>query len=112
MTDDFDEKYEQSPDNSYNVHDPESMDESSWEVDTVTLPAYWASLLINGDDSGFADSDELARARRAMADLESAGWEIVSCDDEARFTRHYQLYDPGAECSGGEVLEYTIIRVR
>jgi hypothetical protein len=32
---------------------------------------------------------------------------VVSCDDdEGRFTWHYQLYDPLADCSGGQVIDY------
>jgi hypothetical protein len=38
------------------------------------------------------------------------GRSVVDCADEARFTRNYQLYDPEAEHTGGDVLEYTILR--
>lgn len=83
------------------------------ECDTTTLPAYWASALINGDFSGL-DDDEAARCRAAIGQLAADGWRIVDTardeDSEQRFTWHYQLYDPGADCSGGEVLGYVILR--
>lgn len=78
--------------------------------DTVTLPAYWASLLINGDDSGFSDPAELRRACAAKHDLMREGWRVVDAG-EPRFTNNYGLYDPGVEgVQSGEVIEYTILR--
>ena len=78
--------------------------------DTTTLPAYWASALINGDYSGLEDEAEAARCAAKVEELADDGWSIVSCEDEARFTWSYNLYDTGADCSGGDVLDYTIIR--
>lgn len=82
------------------------------EVDTIELPAYWASFLIDGDASGFTGSEELARAERVIEELAEDGWEIIAVEDEAepRFTWCYQLYDAGADCSGGEVLRYVMTR--
>jgi hypothetical protein len=79
------------------------------ETDTVTLPEYWASALINGDFSGL-DVGEAERCRGAVATLAAEGWSFVGCEDEGRFTWHYALYDVGADCKGGSVLEYTIAR--
>jgi len=79
------------------------------ETDTLELPAYWASALINGDYSGL-NEQEAERCTRKAAALAREGWSVVDCADEARFTWHYQLYDPEAECSGGDVIEYTILR--
>jgi hypothetical protein len=79
------------------------------EHTTITLPAYWCSALINGDYSGLDDA-EGQRCRAIVIDLASDGWSIVSCEDEARFTWHYALYDPGADCEGGDVLDYDILR--
>jgi hypothetical protein len=42
------------------------------EVDTVTLPAYWASALINGDFSGL-ESNEAERCQAAVDEL-AQGW--------------------------------------
>lgn len=84
------------------------------EQDTIELPAAWCSALINGDYSSFdhsaEDENEAARCAAVEADLAKDGWSIVDCADEARFTWSYQLYDHGASCSGGDVLEYTILR--
>lgn len=80
------------------------------EIDTITLPAYWASAIINGDFSGLPDAAEATRCRAQIAQLAADGWEIVDCEAESHFTWHYQLYDAGADCSGGDVLEYTMIR--
>jgi hypothetical protein len=83
------------------------------QADTITLPAYWASALINDDYSGLEDHDpaEAARCRAVVADLAADGW-YVGCDvdDTERFTWYYRLYDPGAECDGGNVLDYTILK--
>lgn len=80
----------------------------------ITLPAYWASALVNNDYSGLDNQnpDEGQRCRKVVADLAKDGWSIVSDVDgsEPRFTWHYQLYDPGADCSGGDVLDYVILR--
>ena len=79
------------------------------EQTTITLPAYWASYIINGDDSGLEPS-EREIADRAIARECGDEWSIVSCDDEPRFTWSYRLYNPEADCDGGEVLEYIAIR--
>ena len=80
-------------------------------INTVTLPAYWASALVNGDYSGLDDA-EAARCEAAEAKLAEDGWSVVSTadDDEPRFTWSYKLYDPEADCSGGEVLDYTVLK--
>jgi hypothetical protein len=82
----------------------------SIEVEKITLPAYWASALVNNDYSGIQDPDEAVRCRAQVVKLVADGWEVVDCADEPRFTWSYQLYDPGASCSGGEVLDYAILR--
>ncbi len=80
------------------------------EQDTITLPSDWASALINNDYSGLDDEAEIARCVAVETKLASEGWYIVDCEDEPRFTWSYRLYDPGANCSGGEVLDYMILR--
>ena len=79
------------------------------KTDTVTLPAYWASALINGDFTGIESDAEAARIEAVMDEFATKGWHIVGCEDDARFTWSYRLYDPGADCSGGEVLDYDIL---
>lgn len=69
---------------------------------TYTLPAHWASYLINGDDSGIDEVDKQA----ADAWLHSyAIGSPVSCSDEAYFRRSND-----ATSYGGNVLEYTFFR--
>ena len=82
------------------------------EIDQITLPAYWVSALVNGDFSGLEESEE--KRCKAEIDLMAAqGWSVVSTmdDQEPRFTWHYQLYDNGADVSGGEVLDYIIHKI-
>lgn len=69
---------------------------------TYTLPAYWATYLINGDDSGISDEDKqqcdsfLSRERLTMP---------VSCSDESWFSWHN---DSGNNL-GGDVMEYVFL---
>lgn len=82
------------------------------KTDIVTLPAYWVCALVNGDYSGL-DENEAARCRAAEVDLaRHGGWRVVSTadgdDGEARFTWRYRLYDPAADCDGGEVVDYVV----
>jgi hypothetical protein len=82
----------------------------SIEVMTVTLPAYWASALINGDASGMDDEEEVLMNAACEA-LTADGWYIVDVarDDEGEacepwFSWSYRLY--GGDASGGDVLDY------
>jgi hypothetical protein len=57
------------------------------EIITVTLPAYWASALINGDWSGleYAAPDEAVKAKAWQME---SGLRVLSCGEEqfvARF---------------------------
>jgi hypothetical protein len=83
------------------------------ETDTITLPAAWASALVNGDYTSFDYDDDdagAARCEAAEAELAADGWSIADTVGEPYFTWSYQLYDGGADCSGGEVQDYTILR--
>lgn len=86
------------------------------EQDTITLPAAWACALINGDYTGFdfscEDGGEALRCSTTEDELAADGWSIVGRAEDAFFTNNYRLYDPGASCTGGDVLEYTILRHR
>lgn len=67
---------------------------------TYTLPAYWASYLINGDDSGISPEDKAeADAFLAQHNLPDP----VSCSDEKWFSWH----NDSDNKLGGDVLEYT-----
>ena len=76
----------------------------------ITLPAYWASYIINGDGSGL-EPGEKEIADRAIKRECGDEWTIIDCSEEARFTWSYRLYNPEADCEGGEVLDYTAIRL-
>ena len=91
------------------------------EVGTVTGPAYWASALINGDDSSFdiMDEDDARREREALHawvdDLTRDGWYVVDVardedggPEEPSFSWLYGLY--GGTASGGDVLDYVVHR--
>ena len=85
------------------------------KTDTSTLPAYWASYLINGDASGMTD-DELVLAHKAeQLLLTHGGWRVVDVARdadgdpiEARFTWAFEIYE-GGDASGGDVLDYVIV---
>lgn len=79
-------------------------------ADEVTLPSYWASALVNGDFSGLT-VEESIRCRAAIERLAKDGWTIAAdVEDSERFTRHYDLYDPLADCSAGNVCDYIILK--
>lgn len=82
------------------------------QFDTVTLPAYWATALVNNDWSGL-NADEADMCRAAIERLKTAGYQIVSTVDDAEpyFTWQYRLYCPEANCSGGDVLDYVAHRI-
>lgn len=72
---------------------------------SYTLPAYWASYLINGDASGIDDSDKAAADRfHAAHNLPGP----VGCSDESWFA-HWNDSDNGP---AGDVLEYTYLLAR
>lgn len=75
-------------------------------VDTAEGSAYWASYLINGDDSGIEPRD----AALCDAWLESLGRGamVVDCAEESHFSWSYGMICGDGSCSGGELLEYTI----
>jgi hypothetical protein len=65
------------------------------------LPAYWASYLINGDDSGI-NADEKDTADKFLAEQKLPM--PVSCTDE-----QYFKWGNDATTLGGDVLEYTFL---
>jgi exonuclease III len=84
------------------------------EVDTITMPAFWATALINDDRTGMSDAEEAAMDA-FMQDIEADGWYVVDVvrnddgeADEARFTWSYRLH--GGDANGGDVIDYVIHR--
>lgn len=70
------------------------------EIEEYTLPAYWASYLINGDASGLEDGEQ----ERIDAWLKAHGnpW-CLGCSDESYFK--HTFYDVGGELAG-DALDY------
>lgn len=81
------------------------------EVDTVTGPSYWASYLVNGDDSSLNPEEKAA----ADAWNERLGdWYVVGIADdeegnsqEPRFTNSYDIHS-GTDIRGGDVVDYIV----
>lgn len=72
-------------------------------IETITLPAFLASALINGDVSGLSDED----SDWLMKALEYVGaGRVVSCAEETHFSRYCDL--PGFRL-GADMLEYTVL---
>lgn len=65
------------------------------KTQTYTLPAHWASALINGDTSGMEDAEE--KEMDVWLDAEKPGW-CVDCTDEAEFRRSNDATSLGGDC--------------
>lgn len=78
------------------------------DVDTVTMPAHWASALINGDASGMTDREERLMDRYVERVLYEHGWQVVDVIGEPYFTWRYRLH--GGDAEGGEVVDYHVHR--
>jgi hypothetical protein len=84
----------------------------AFEHDTTTLPASWASALVNNDTSGLSDA-ETKRLIAAVDKLLGDGWTVVdTVADSERFTWYYRAYDPQQETDGGNVMDYVITRAK
>lgn len=84
-------------------------------AETVTAPVYWASALVNGDESSFdhpsSNPADRAAYDRLVAWLKENNLSIVgTTDDEPRFTWHGLLY--WSAVPGCEVVDYIALRVR
>lgn len=71
------------------------------ETTTFTLPSYWASYLINGDDSGIDDDDKTACDNFLAA---NPGWSCIGCEEFGFFSN---TNDAGT--LAGDCLEYDFI---
>ncbi len=79
---------------------------SAIRVETVTLPAFLASALINGDASSFEDSPEdMQWLEIALKRLE--GWHVTDVSEETHFSHYCAL--PGWNL-GADMAEYTIYK--
>jgi len=88
--------------------------ESNVTTSTVTAPAYWASALVNGDDSGLDDKERAAleawRSREGFPNVVDVARDDDGEAFDARFTWHYDLYSPESGYRGGEVIDYVVIQ--
>ena len=77
-------------------------------TDSVTLPAAWASYLINGNPDTLEPAERQAADTR-LQQLHSDGWSVVGTeDDEPRFTWRYEMY--GGTAHGGDVMDYVVLK--
>jgi hypothetical protein len=82
------------------THQAKELSTMGVETETITLPAYWAAYLINGDASYLTDREERLIDCR-MRPYEEAGWHVSGVsDDEPRFTWRYRLH--GGDAEGGD----------
>ena len=60
------------------------------KLETYLLPQYWASALINGDESGLTDQDaqQLGAFVKDMVNIHGRCWP-VTCDDDVQFMRYH-----------------------
>ena len=57
------------------------------KIETYTLPAFWASALVNGDLSGLEPGEEAILQRWLASHPELGG--CLSCTDEPEFRKHH-----------------------
>ena len=61
-------------------------------IETIIMPAEWASLMINDDHSlAVTDPEEYKRAIAKIRELNAEGYHIVSCSEES-FIARYEGY--------------------
>jgi hypothetical protein len=83
---------------------------SKIEVEVVTMPAAWASYLVNGDASSLTES-EVAAADAYTKGVTVVGvHEYADATNEPRFTRAFRIF--GGTSDAGEVLDYTVHLLR
>lgn len=79
------------------------------EVDTVEMPVYWASALVNGDLSGL-DPEDRAACRAETRALADDGWFVVVSADGDEFFSWSTTLPSGADFAG-TLTSYTVHRV-
>ena len=71
------------------------------KTEVYTLPAYWASALINDDTSGLAETEK--KGLNAWLDYAKPG-SCINCSGESFFTRWHDAYGYALAC---ECREFT-----
>jgi hypothetical protein len=69
---------------------------------TLTGPVWWASYLVNGDDSSLLPEDKA----KADAWRKRERVNILAVEGEPWFTWFLFVHAPEAGCTGGTVVEY------
>ena len=100
---DLDEMYQQLQD-----------DDQGPDVTTVTGPSYWASYLVNGDDSSLTPEEKAAADawNERLGDYYVVGIaddEETGQSQEPRFSNHYDIHS-GTDFRGGDVVDYVVHR--
>jgi hypothetical protein len=78
------------------------------ETDTIKGPPQFATAAINGDVSGFEDRDQRNYGHWFAYNVPE-GWDIVDVGDEPEFSSDCRAW--GLPWSGGELVEYTIMKM-
>ena len=74
------------------------------KVDSITLPAAWASYLVNGDDSGLSERERDQADSRLARVLEPGQYIVGTVYDDPWFSWDFDLY--GGDCRGGQINRY------
>jgi hypothetical protein len=69
---------------------------------SLTMPSFWASYLINGDDSGLTASEK----RACDSYCDANGVTNVLDVDEPFFSWYYDFH--GGDAKGGDLARYTV----
>ena len=81
---------------------------SNLQFETYSLPDYWASALINGDDSGLHDQEKNELLAFTNWMIEKHGrCEAVTCADEGHFTKWHDATHLGVLAC--DAVEYTFL---
>ena len=73
------------------------------KVDSITLPAAWASYLVYDDGSDLSEQEQ-DQADSWLARVLEPGQYIIGVNGDPWFTGSFDLY--GGDCRGGQVLSY------
>ena len=71
-----------------------------------TLPAYWASALINGDYSGLTDDDE-KELEKTLKALGVTSGQCTGCSEEPEFRKYHDAQPYGVLAS--DCLDYCFL---
>ena len=76
------------------------------KTNTISLPSHWASFLINGDETGYEESE--VEEIKKFLDIYPEYSDIVSIDDEPEFALPAS-YLSAADLLAGDYSTYTYV---